>query len=122
MLIGSLLGAQVFNDNDQSLIDDQRSERMEDLGESGQGLKSDVSKPVLKIGKIGVPRNQINAAAHALNLELIENELVLENREVQSKPCRSLLCRKGGERELHNLKCSIDYDKGRQVQGSINEK
>ena len=117
-----LLGAQVILDNDHMLSDGQRSERKEDLGVSGQGLNMDVSRLELKIGKKDAPWNQINEAAHALNLELIENQMVLKEREVQQKPCRSLLRRKGGERELHNLKCSIDFDKGRQAQGTVIDK
>ena len=106
-----LLGSQGIIDNEITLIDGQPSERKQVLDQGGQGLISEVSRPELEMGKIGVPWKQINAAVGALNLELIENEMVLENRAVQSKPCRSLLRRKGGERELHNLKCTIDYDK-----------
>lgn len=95
--------------------------REEVLEQDGQGTIEDASGPELKIGKIGVPWQQINTAVGTLGLKLIENDKTSETSSVQSKPCRSLLRRKGGERELHNLKCSIDYDQGKQVQGIEND-
>ena len=91
------------------------------LEQGGQGTILDESRPELKIGKIGVPWQQINAAVGALGLEIIDNEMVLETSADQSKPCRSFFRRKRGERELHNLKCSTDYDKGKQVLAIENE-
>ena len=87
----SFLAKQVIKDNEHTLIEGQRSERTEVLRQGGQGIISDASRLELKIEKIVVPWKQINAVVGASNLELIENDMVFENRAVQSKPCRSLL-------------------------------
>ena len=53
----------------------------------------------------------------SLNTELIEKEAKNVNNMVEEKGGRSTVCRRGSERELHNLKCSINYDKGRTKKG-----
>ena len=117
----SFLGEQIIKENGHTLTVGHWSARKEGLEQAGQVIISDESRPEVRIGKIGVPWKQINEAVGALNLELLENEMDSNNRSVQPKPCKSLIRRKRGERELYNLKCSIDYDKGKQVQGIEND-
>ena len=82
-----------------------------------EGRISDESRLEIKIGKIGISWQKIKNAIGALNIELIDKEGKNVNNMVEEKEGRSKARRKRGARELHNLKCSINYDKGRMENG-----
>ena len=87
------------------------------LDQKGQGETSDVLSLVLKVGKIGFSSKDIKAVSDALDLKLIENRRVIENQMEKQKNSKNSARRKGSDRKLHSLKCTIDYKKGRKEKG-----
>lgn len=99
------------------LTEGYQSERVEASDQEVQGFISEEVRTQIKIGKMSLALKQIKEAAEALNLRVLENEVVNGVKEDQSKMGRTLARRKGGMRELRNLECSIDFDKGRKDKG-----
>ena len=70
-----------------------------------------------QIRKVGVIWEEIRNARKLLNLELIEKEAIEVTNLVKDKGERSTACRKGIEKELHNLNFNINYEKGKAEMG-----
>ena len=70
-----------------------------------------------QIGKVGITWEEIKNAGKSLNIEVIEQELMGDIKQVEGKGDRSTSRRKGIERELHNLNFNINYDSGRTEKG-----
>ena len=105
--------------NQKNLTECEGEVNGEILGQKGQGETSEVLRPVLKIGKIGFSSKDIKAASDALDLKLIENERVIKNKTKKQKNSRNSTRIKGCNRELNNLRCTIDYEKGRNKMGHL---
>ena len=105
---------------EQNSTDGQQIERLVVSDQELQVFDVDEASPQIKVGKVSISSIQIKEAATALNLEVLENEDIKGSKEDQTKISRSSVRRKGGVRELRNLVCTIDFDKGRKEKGSCN--
>ena len=76
-----------------------------------------MSSSGMQVGKLELSWNEIEEAIRTLNIELIEEKVVNIDKVEQMKRGSSSVRKKKGERELLNLKCSIDYDKGSKDKG-----
>ena len=101
----------------KNLIEGEGEVKRKNPGQQGQGEMSMVVRPTLKVGKIGFLSNEIKAVSNALDLQLIEIERVIENKRDKHRNSRNSALRKGGDRELYSLKCTIDYEKGKKEKG-----
>ena len=97
-------------------------EREEVLGENVHEFTSDICGPDMQVGNIRFSWKEIKEAIGVLNIQLVEKEAVSESEAKQVKRGRSLVRKKRGERELHNLKCTIDYEKGSKEKGLGSDK
>lgn len=80
-----------------------------------------MSRSGMQVGKMEVSWTEIKEAIGKLNIEMIEEEVVNNSVMLQEKKGNSAVRKKRGERELLNLKCSIDYDKGSKDKGVRND-
>ena len=71
----------------------------------------------LQVGKMEVSWKEIKEAIGTLNIELNEWEEVNNSKVEEVKKGSCSVRKKRGERELLNLKCSIDYDKSSKDKG-----
>ena len=102
---------------ESTLLEGEGVQRRNDLVKEAMGYVSEGIGPDLKVGKVGLSWREIKEAMDSINLQLIENTAVKEGKVVQENKCRSAARKKRGERELHNLKWTIEYDKGGKGKG-----
>ena len=60
---------------------------------------------------------EIKQAMDSINLRLIKNTVVKEGKVDQENTSKTTVRKKRGERELHNLKWTIQYDNGGKGKG-----
>ena len=112
-----LLESQVMEMDGQPTNEGEKVETSDDLGQGVKGYIPDELRSKIKIGKIGISWQEIKDTMGSLNIELIEKEANKVNKTVEEKDGRSAVRRRWGDRELHNLKCNINYDKERMEKG-----
>ena len=101
--------------NVQMLIQAHRIDKLEVSDQEPQGFTAEEASSQFKVGKMRISSKQIKEVT--LNLEVLEKVVVIGDNEAQSKVVHSSACKKRGARELRNLECSIDFDKGRKDNG-----
>lgn len=106
-----------LNMMDRKLLEGESVERWNNLGKEVTRYVSEGEGPNLKVGKVGLSWKEIKEAMDSVNLELIENADVKGGKVELGKAIRSTVRKKRGERELHNLQWTIQYDKGGKVKG-----
>ena len=103
--------------NKRLSIGDPLDQRGEGSDPDLQGIILENAGAQIRVGKMSISSSQIKEVAGALTLKVIQNEAKPGYKEDQSKISSSTNRRKGGDRELRNLECSIDFDKRRKVRG-----
>lgn len=103
--------------SDPKFIEEEEVKRQIDIGKEVMVYGSEEEGAVLKVGKVGLPWKEIKTAMDSINLQLIENIVVKEGTVEQKNTSISTGRKKRVERELNNLKWTIEYDKGRKGKG-----
>ena len=105
---------------EQILVEGQWTGRAEVSDGVMRGISSEEDRPQIKVGKMSLSLRQIKEATRSLDLPVLQNEVKKGYKGDQSKIGKSSIRRKGGARELRNLECSIDFDKGCKASGLRN--
>ena len=108
-------------DGQQTIVGEKVEGRVE-VGQVVRSFLPEESRSVINIGKVGITWEEIQVAMGALNLEIIEKEPRKDITMGEVKEGRSTASRRKGERELNNLKSSINYEKGRKDKGIVGVK